>query len=185
LNHSLCVLHTDIATYQMSLSRTTNAPSKDNQGLSSKGDKLVDTIADIMLSRMEDEEDGLHVMSGTYNVSEPLDPPPLNQAMSSETQETLVNVVRSGLTFTLTWLSAGQSPDGLSDLVLNGLFCVIGYPPPPGAEEQILETVQAIDRRTTEIAKRLEHMSEENKMNFKSNDMDRVSLLLCLHRTCE
>lgn len=132
-------------------------------------DGLVDTIADLMLSGIDDDGDTLLAKPGLHNTSQPVDPSPLNS--TSETEKTLIAVLKIGLTFT-------QVPDELSGLVLSGIFFGVGYSPPPEGEEEMLQTVKNIEAQNTAIAKRLECMSTEHRNDFRLDSMDVVSLVL-------
>lgn len=138
-------------------------------------DRLIDTVADLVLDAMDGDEETVRQHRSLRKLSAADLPTPQDPEASTTVEKNLIKALKLGMTFTFTVLSEGTTPDGLSNMVLDGIFHVIGYSPPPETEDEILETVKRIEHQNAAMANRLNYLSAENKNEFRLNDMNKVS----------
>lgn len=137
-------------------------------------DDLIDTVADLVLDAMDGDQETIRQHRSLRKLSQAEEPKPQNPEASTAVEKNLVKALKLGMTFTFSVLSEGTTPDGLSNMLLDGIFHVIGYSPPPEAEDEILDTVKRIENQNAAIANRLNYLSAENKIEFRLNDMNKV-----------
>lgn len=138
-------------------------------------DDLIDTMADLVLDAMDGDEETVRHNRSLRKLSQAEEPTPQDPVASTTAEKNLIKALKLGMTFTFTCLSEGKTPDGLSSMVLDGIFHVIGYSPPPETEDEILDTVKKIESQNAAIAHRLDYLTAENKIDFRINSMDEVS----------